>query len=213
MQQRVTLRLAHNLQLVTVRWFSRETKCSATAVWLSTAVEFISYLYRHTHTHTHTFRPRTSAGTTRAPITQCGWRGSEVQTSSGRWGEVRWGEVRWGRAAWKFGDTHTHVRTHTNSPADVVVIIVQFNFFLCEDCHYRHHSLNHLLPEHVDTHTHTLSPRLALPLLLYFCFFLHLHCFWWIPEMTEPPAPLLILPPRGFMSAWQTIGTGAHLPL
>ena len=149
MQQRVTLRLAHNLQLVTVRWFSRETKCSATAVWLSTAVEFISYLYTHTHTHTHTHSGLGPAlGRPELPLLSVVGegarfrhpRGGEVRWGEVRWGEVRWGEVRWGEVRWgemREGSLkvwwHTHARTNAhklprrrrgnNSP-------VQFFFFV-----------------------------------------------------------------------------------
>lgn len=175
MQGRVALRLAHNLQLVTVRWFSRETKCSATAASLTPSdSEFISYLYVHICTRAHIRAREPALGRPELPSLSAVGEGARFRHPRG--GEVRWGEVIW--AAWNFSDTlartHTHVRTYAhklprrrrgnNSPVQFFLWGLSLPSSLSE-------SLTARACRRRNTHTHTLSPRLSLPLLLYFCFF------------------------------------------
>lgn len=80
------------------------------------------------------------------------------------------------------------------------------SLFLSESLNVRARALRHK-----DTHSHSRWMLLTLSTSAsVYLFFSHLPCHWWVPDMTEPPS---CLAPHGCLSAWETIGTGANLPL
>lgn len=103
-------------------------------------------------------------------------------THCGEWrrgGSAQPQAVRWVRLAWNVGDALTW--TH--------------------ELHLSTHTL--------DTYSHSYRMLLTLSTSAsVFLFFFHLPCYWWIPDMTEPPS---CLAPHGCLSAWQTMGTFAFI--
>lgn len=166
--------------------------CFSRSVWLSTAISFISYLYV-VSAHAYILRPGPTLGWSELPLLAVESDGG----GSARPQAARW--VRPGRhVVGALTQTHAwHICAHTRIPSDnnslaslhffarTVITVITAPLWITVRAHT--HS------RHKDTHSHSRWMLLTLSTSAsVFLFFFHLPCYWWIPDMTEPP---LVRPP------------------
>lgn len=212
---KVTLRLAHNLWLVSVWGFSWETSiqqllflslCLTLDCYSSLVLVHLLFICTYGIGTCIRIQARTGAGDD---------RGSSVERERGGSAQPQASEVS--EASPKFGwhahtDTcvariHTCALTRTmklpcrqsdnNSLASIHFLWEQSllsSLFLSESLTVRAR-----IHKHKDTHSHSRQMLLTLSTSAsLFLFFFHLPCYWWIPDMTEPPSRLA---PHGCLSA------------